>query len=218
MISYNQFNNYDKCSITNNNILLRLDENILNKRKNFDIENLSTDCIESFQINSSYVNLNSITDGAFIKEKKFQIDTIQFVKDYKNKNNKNKIIKKDKKSDSNSSFEFERGKTKKSIGNPFSINNNIKLVKRKMTQYLNKQIKYMKKKTLNSRIKRKNNNNKIIPNEKSKKDLPINNSNNTSNNTFRKYNNCKINLSSNEEDIDKDNNNELEIKIVGSFQ
>ena len=217
IISYNQFNNYEKCSITNNNILLRLDENILNKRNNFDINNLSTDSIESFQINSSYANLNSITDGAFIKEKKFQTDTIQFVKDYKNKNNKNKIIKKDKKSDSNSSFEFEMGKTKKNIGNPFSIKNNIKLVKTKMSQYLNQQIKYMKRKTLNSRTKRKNNNNKNNPNEKSKKDLSINNSINTSNNTFRKYNNFKINLSYNGEDIDKDNN-ELELKIVGSFK
>ena len=90
-----------------------------------------------------------------------------------------------------------------------------------MTQYLNQQIKYMKRKTLNSRSKRKNNNNKIIPNEKSKKDLSINNSINTSNNTFRKYNNFKINHSFNGEDIDKDidkDNNELELKIVGSFK
>ena len=218
IISYNQYNNYERCSITNNNILVKLGENILNKNNSFNIDNLSTDSVESFQINNSYTNLNEITDGVYMKEKKFQMDTIQFVKEYKNKNNKNKTNKiKEKKTDSSSSFEFERGKTKKSVGNILSIKNNIKTVKTRMSQYLNQQIKFMKKKTLNA--KRKSIAIKNIQNEKSKKDFSINNSINSSNNSLKKHQkNLNNNGSYNENTIVKENNiNEIENKIVNKL-
>ena len=47
--------------------------------------------VESFKIERSYKNLNEVTNGKIIKDKKLQIDTINFVKNY---NNKKKVVKK----------------------------------------------------------------------------------------------------------------------------
>ena len=176
----NQFNNYEKCSITNNNILLKLDENILNKENKFISEKLSSISVESFEIKSSYKNINQVTEGAFIKEKKFQMDTIQFVRDYKNKN-KNKI----KRINSNSSID-KRKRSKKSVGNLFSFGN-IKNVKTMMNQYLNNQIKLIRKKTMKikrEKIHKENSNNSSIKN--------INNINNSS---LKNKNSNKDNIS-----------------------
>ena len=136
--SQNQFNNYQKCSITNNNILLKLDEKILNKNYKFNSDILSLTLTESFQIRRSYKNINEITNGDYIRETKFQNYTLNFILDYKSNKSKMKV----KRKSSNSTLD-ER-ESRKNLGYLFSIENNIKRVKTRMTVYLNKKIKLFK--------------------------------------------------------------------------
>ena len=163
--SQNQFNNYKKCSITNNNILLKLDEKILNKNYKFNSDILSLTLTESFQIKRSYKNINEITNGDYIREKKFQNDTLNFILDYKSNKSKMKV----KRKSSNSTLD-ER-ESRKNLGYLFSIENNIKRVKTRMTVYLNKKIKLFNKKSLNN--KRENLFSSNFNNKNNKKDISI---------------------------------------------
>jgi hypothetical protein len=71
--------------------------------------------VESFKIESSYKNLNQITDGKFIKNKKFQTDTFNYVKNYdKRKMSCKKIDKSGKKGNKNYTLSFENQKTRES--------------------------------------------------------------------------------------------------------
>ena len=71
--------------------------------------------VESFKIESSYKNLNQITDGKFIKNKKFQTDTLNYVKNYdKRKMSCKKIDKIGKKGNKNYTLSFENQKTRES--------------------------------------------------------------------------------------------------------
>jgi hypothetical protein len=90
----NQYNNFQRCSITNNNILLKLNEDLLKKSSIFDSDILTSTSADSFEIKSSYSNINEDSKGAYIKEKNFQKDLLKYVKDYKNKK---KILAKKKK-------------------------------------------------------------------------------------------------------------------------
>ena len=182
--SQNHFNNYQKCSITNNNILLKLDENILNKNYSFNLDSLSSTSAESFQIKRSYKNINEVTNGAYIKEKKFQNDTLQFILDYKN--NKNKMQLKRKKSNST----LDVRESRKNIGNFLSFENNIKHVKSRMSIYLNQKIKLFNKKTLNNKRKshfkqNSNNKNKKIYDSINSSDNSIYNNSNNLNRSFK---------------------------------
>ena len=69
--------------------------------------------VESFKIESSYKNLNEATNGKLIKNKKFQIDTINFVKNYDNKKiSCKKIDKSSKKGIKKYTISYENQKTK----------------------------------------------------------------------------------------------------------
>ena len=197
VFSQNQFNNYQKCSITNNNILLKLDGKILNKNNSFNLDNLSSTTADSFQIKASYKNINEVSNGAYIKEEKFQKDTIQFIMDYKN--NKNKAIKRKKSNYSSCKVESPTN---------FGIytSGNIKKVDSRMSQYLNKKIKIIKKKTLNSRKKSPF---LVLPhsNKKNIKKVLSNNISLHSSNNINDNSNLRIkNL--NEDTISKLNNDE----------
>ena len=167
----NQFNNYQKCSITNNNILLKLDEHILNKYNIFNYESLSFTTTDSFQIKRCYKNINDATNGVYIKDKKFQSDTLQFIMDYKNNKSKNF-----KKNNSKTSFN-----TVKNLVNFIPIDNNIKSVDSRMNIYLSNKLKLIKKKTLNLKKKtpffKKSNKTKLSNNHS------INSSSNSINNS-----------------------------------
>ena len=168
---YTQYNNYQRCSITNNNILLKFDENLLKKNKNnsFNEDSLSSTSADSFQINRSYKNINQLTEGDFIKEKKFQKDIIKYIKDYRkhkdNKTNKNKMLKR------NSSMDI--AKIIRKGTNIFGIEHNIKTVKTRVSNYLNEKIKYIQKKTMH--IKRKSSLMRKLETKKTKKDGSSNN-------------------------------------------
>ena len=71
--------------------------------------------VESFKIESSYENLNEVTNGKFIKNKKFQIDTINFAKNYDNKKiSCKKIDKSSRKGIKKYTISYENQKTKES--------------------------------------------------------------------------------------------------------
>jgi hypothetical protein len=144
--TFTQFNNYQKCSITNNNILLKFDEYLLNKDKKnyFNEMTLSTTSADSFFINSSYKNINQLTEGEYIRDKKFQKDAIKFLKDYR----KNKDIKYKIKKNFSSN---EVPKISRKGTNFFNLENSMMMVKHKMTYYLKQNIKLFKKRTMNSR-------------------------------------------------------------------
>ena len=58
------------------------------KNINFDTENLFSTSAESFEIKSSYRNLNQATEGKYIKDEKLQEKTLKYVKEYNHKNTK----------------------------------------------------------------------------------------------------------------------------------
>ena len=204
IFSHNQFNNYQKCSITNNNILFKLDEKLINSNNVFKEENLSCTSADSFQIKRSYRNINEVTDGDYIKEKKFQIDTIKFVKDYKDNCAKNK---KEKKLNSNTSLKEINDKN--NISNFLPIQNDIKKVETKVSNYLNSKINLIKKK--NSKHKNKDLLSKRSNKKKKKKsgfvNSPIHSRNDNVNN-----NNPINNKSFNEDSIIRLNSNNNNIK------
>ena len=70
----------------------------LHNNKSFDLNNLSSSSVYSFEIKRSYKNINQATDGIYINNTKFQENTMKFIEEYKHKNfNKNnlEIIKKE---------------------------------------------------------------------------------------------------------------------------
>jgi hydroxylamine reductase (hybrid-cluster protein) len=58
------------------------------KNANFDTDNLFSTSVESFEIKSSYRNLNQATEGKYIKDEKLQEKTIKYIKEYNHKNTK----------------------------------------------------------------------------------------------------------------------------------
>ena len=85
------------------------------KYKN-NFNSLISTSVESFEIESSYKNLNEVTNGKLIKNKKFQIDTINFVKNYDNKKKTSckKIDKSSKKGIKKYTLSYGNQKTKES--------------------------------------------------------------------------------------------------------
>ena len=144
--SKNLFNNYQKFSITNNNILLKLDEKLLKKNKVFSNEILDITSSDSFSINRSYININEITDGAFLNKKNVQKDIIKFIIDYKNHK-----IKNNKKENYSLILKPIKKESKFSV-----LDDSIRKATKKMSIYLNNKIKIMAKKSFNLRKKTKN--------------------------------------------------------------
>ena len=82
---------------------------------NFNSDLLLSTTVESFKIESSYKNLNEITNGKFIKNKKFQADTLNYVKNYDNrKMSCKKIDKSSKKGNKKYTLSYENQKTRES--------------------------------------------------------------------------------------------------------
>jgi hypothetical protein len=160
----NQYNNFQKCSITNNNILLKLNEDVLKKNYIFDSNSLSSTSADSFEIKSSYSNINEASKGAYIKEKNFQKDLLKYVKDYKNKK---KILAKKK----NTKASVDMLKVIKNPINYITVENSIKSVKKKMSNYLCRQIKLIKETNLG--LKRKNSYSQKLKSKKIKKELSL---------------------------------------------
>ena len=77
-------------SSPNNNITSKFDQTLIYNSNNIlNYDNMSSTSADSFEIKRSYKNLNQISEGAYIKNKKLQKNTIKFVKNYeKEKNNK----------------------------------------------------------------------------------------------------------------------------------
>ena len=85
------------------------------KYKN-NFNSLISTSVESFEIESSYKNLNEVTNGKLINNKRFQIDTINFVKNYDNKKKTSckKIDKSSKKGIKKYTLSYGNQKTKES--------------------------------------------------------------------------------------------------------
>ncbi len=173
----NQYNNFQKCSITNNNILLKLNDDLLKKNYIFDSENLSSTSADSFEIKSSYSNINEASEGAYIKEKNFQKDLLKYVKDYKTR--KKTMMK--------------RKNTRLSVDNMKSQMNylSVENIKNKMSYYLSKQIRIIR--NSNFGLNRKNSYTQKIKSKKTKKELSINSAINSSS----IFNSSQISLNNN---------------------
>ena len=202
---YNQYNNFKKCSITNNNILLKLDEDILKKNYSFNSESLISTSAESFQIERSYKNINQESGGLYIKEKKFQIDTIQFIKDYKN-NKKSKFKRKNTRASVN--FESRR----RSLTNILSMENSIKTVKRRMTNYIKQNLKLIRGSIFG--LKRKNSFTQKLKVKKTKKELSMNSIICSHNNSIYSSN---ISLNNNIKLVNKSFNDNIEGITLGKL-
>ena len=108
---------------SNKNGITLDDLNNFKKSENFPKEKyknnsnlLLSTSVESFKIEKWYKNLNEVTNGKIIKDKKLQIDTINFVKNYNNKKKSSKKIdKSSKKGNKNyTTITYENQKTKES--------------------------------------------------------------------------------------------------------
>ena len=138
-------NNYYKkiSSVTNNNIWEKFDEVSLNKNNNSTLENLSSTSADSFEIKRSYKNLNQASGGIYIKNKKLQIKTIKFVKEYDNCKNNKKKKEKNLISRLADNFDIQNlMKNNKDEDNQFKkIENTLKKGKTKMNNILKKKKK-----------------------------------------------------------------------------
>jgi len=167
----NQYNNFQKCSITNNNILLKLNDDLLKKRYEFDSENLSSTSADSFEIKSSYNNINEASDWTYIKEKTFQKDLLKYVKDYRKR--KKGLVKR-----KNTRASVDMIKDITNPMNYLSVENSIKSIKTKMSNYLSKQIRIIR--GSNFGLARKNSYTQKIKSKRAKKELSINSAINNS--------------------------------------
>ena len=117
-----RFSGTNLCSSKKNNLILD-DLDYYQKSESFPKEmysNYNSDLllstsVESFKIESSYENFNKITDGKFIKNKKLQTDTLNYVKNYDiRKISCKKLDKSSKKGNKNYTLSFENQKTRES--------------------------------------------------------------------------------------------------------
>ena len=108
--------------------------------------------VESFQIKRSYKNLNQESGGTYIKNKKMQIKTIKFIKEFENNNNKAQKKRKDKglKGRLTGNFDIQNlMKVNKEEENQFKkLENAVRRVKTKMSNILLKK-KRQTQKSLN---------------------------------------------------------------------
>ena len=122
----------------------KLNYNEINKNNNkfFSFDSLLSTSVDSFEIKRSYKNINQITEGEYIKNKKFQENTIKYIKIYKKNFSSNKIIDKKEKKKIKSDLDIKKNdkrnnngnkKHKKSI-NYNIISNNIKKYNNKMNK------------------------------------------------------------------------------------
>ena len=120
---------------------------------NYNYDSLLSTSVESFKIESSYKNLNEITDGKFIKNKKFQIDIINYMKNYDNKKvNIKKVDKSSKKGNKKYILTFENQKTRESKNDITLSKKMNNKSKEKITHRLSKKRIYKNDITTNENI------------------------------------------------------------------
>ena len=116
-----RFSGTNLCSSKKNNLILddldyyQKSESFPKEISNYNSDLLLSTSVESFKIESSYKNLNEITDGKFIKNKKLQSDTLNYVKNYDiRKISCKKIDKSSKKGNKIYTLSYENQKTRES--------------------------------------------------------------------------------------------------------
>ena len=176
---------------------ISLTHNFLPKNKFFNKnlsidDNLSSTSAESFEIERSYKNLNQISKGRYIKDKKFQKKTIKFIKEYDKKKEKLKRIK----TSLTATLNKQNIKNKEEDEQFKKIENTIKEVKTKMSDIL---IKKKKKKQLQEQLEKINSNKNLVNiksylsvspthkhmKKKVKKQLSLNSNEDNNNSTLR---------------------------------
>lgn len=143
------FSNYKRSSITHNAIIKKNEEsNKINGINSFS-NNLFSTSPSSFVIKRSYKNINQASGGEYIKDKKFQTNTIKFIKGYKS-NKKLKNIK----TRLTAKLDFQKMmKGNNEEDNFKKIENNIRTVKTRMTNYIKKKKKEKEMKNMYKSIK-----------------------------------------------------------------
>ena len=137
------FSNYKRTSITHNAIIKK------NEEFNSFSNNLFSTSPSSFVIKSSYKNINQASGWEYIKDKKFQANTIKFIKGYKS-NKKLKNIK----TRLTAKLDLQKMvKGNNEEDNFKKIENNIRTVKTRMTNYIKKKKKEKEKKNMYKSIK-----------------------------------------------------------------
>ena len=184
--------NNKKYSFINDSNLEKIKSKLLNKNNS---QNFSPSSVDSFQIKRSYKNLNQVSGGTYIKNKKLQSKIIKMVKDFDKK--KNPIKKKEK-----------------SVKSKLTDNLNIKSllksnkddeIKKNKTENNNKSAK-TKGSNILSKKKKKNNSNK--------KSIKIESQDSPENKEKKKQEKLQI---SNNTLLENTDNNNSSIAILNSF-
>ena len=154
---------HKEMAFSNNNISPKFDETLIYNNNKLEYDNMSSTSADSFEIKSSYKNLNQISKGAYIKDKILQKNIIKFIKTYEKE-------KKNKKSKNINFHAFMKGN--KDEDHFKRIENEIHSAKTKITKYLLKKNKNVEKinnikslkVTLKNRLKNGIKNNRISAN------------------------------------------------------
>ena len=151
----------------------KINKEFINKNISFNIENLSSTSVESFEIKRSYKNLNQVTKGEFIKDIKFQKDALKFIYNYKKEERKiNNKLKRNSKSTLDLKIIKNKDKNQKNNFNEFK--KSIKSVGEIMTKFFLKKNDKNKKNNINSiKIDDKSFSSKKLRNKSTKKELSI---------------------------------------------
>ena len=157
---------YQRSSVNNKNILLKLTKE-METNNNFSSDNLSATSADSFHIKRSYKNLNQASGGKYIKNRKMQIKTIKFIKEFEI--NKKKEL--DLRSRLTGTFDIHnliKGNKEEEENQYKKLENTIKSAKTKMSDILLKK-KKKPKINLNNPYKDQNNNSNIANSPSPKK-------------------------------------------------
>ena len=160
-------NKFKRISCDNKNIILKFNGE-LDKKNNLISDDLSSTTAESFQIKRSYKNLNQESGGTYIKNKKLQIKTIKFIKEFENDKQRKKKKGKTLRDHLTNNFDLQNlMKGNKEEENQFKkLENAVRKVKTKMSHILLKK-KRITQKNLNQRESLKLN--LVSPRSKKKK-------------------------------------------------
>ena len=175
---------FNNISFSNGYINLKNEVKSLHNNRKFETENLISTSADSFEIKSSYRNLNQASEGKYIKDEKKKEKTIKFIKECNRKNSKkNTKIEKHKRYNIDDYHIF-----KKKINKSDKNNNNLSKHNIKTKSNKNKNNKNIANKlNFNSPKGRNSYSSKNIRSKITNKDLSIN-SINDNNKEFEHYN------------------------------
>ena len=117
-----------------------------NRPHSFNADELLSISVESFNIEKSYKNINQMTNGVYIKDQKFQDNTIKYINKYYNSkyNIINENIDKEKLNNSNIEGKINNNSNKERKGNFNILKKSVKSVGIKMSQIFTKKNKNSK--------------------------------------------------------------------------